>query len=185
MIELLEKKVDVILCGRACDTAIYASPCIYEGYDPGLAFHMAKIMECGAMCSEPVAAADVMQGYMYEDYFELRPASPERKCSAERAAAHTMYEQTNPYLIYEPDGVIDIKNAEFKQVDERTVRISGVLSTERFISADKSANKERMVLLGVILDTAYSTASLATVRIVPSVGVITEEYACFTPSSSA
>ena len=130
VIELLKQGADIIVAGRACDTAIYAAPCIYEGYKEGLAFHMAKIMECGAMCAEPVAAADVMQGYMYEDYFELRPASPMRRCSAERAAAHTMYEQTNPYMIYEPDGVIDLKNSRFEQIDERTVRISGAAFCE-------------------------------------------------------
>jgi len=125
IIKLLEEKVDVIVCGRACDTAIYAAPCIFEGYDPGLAFHMAKIMECGAMCSEPVAAADVMQGYMYEDHFELRPANPIRRCTVDRVAAHTLYEQSNPYLIFEPDGVCDLTNSVFTQVDERTVRVSG------------------------------------------------------------
>ncbi len=130
IIELLEKKVDVIVSGRACDTAIYAAPCIYEGYKEGLAFHMAKIMECGAMCSEPVAAADVMQSYMYDDYFELRPANPIRRCTVDRVAAHTLYEQTNPYLIYEPDGVIDLKDCTFKQIDDRTVRISGATFTE-------------------------------------------------------
>ncbi len=130
IIKLLEQKVDIIISGRACDTAIYAAPCILRGYKEGLAFHMAKIMECGAMCCEPVAAADVMQSYMYDDYFELRPANPDRKCSAERAAAHTMYEQTNPYMIYEPDGAIDIKNAKFEQIDPRTVRISGAVFTE-------------------------------------------------------
>ena len=129
IIKLLEQKVDVIVSGRACDTAIYAAPCIFNGYKEGLAFHMAKIMECGAMCAEPVAAADVMQSYMYDDYFELRPASPKRKCSAERTAAHTMYEQTNPYMIYEPDGEINIKDAKFEQIDERTVRISGATFT--------------------------------------------------------
>ena len=124
IIELLKKKADVIVCGRACDTAIYAAPCIYEGYDTGLAFHMAKIMECGAMCSEPVAAADVMQAYIYEDHFELRPANPIRKCTVDRVAAHTLYEQSNPYLIFEPDGVCDLTNSKFQQVDERTVRVS-------------------------------------------------------------
>lgn len=128
-LKLLSEGVDIIVSGRACDTAIYAAPCIYEGYDEGLAFHMAKIMECGAMCAEPVAAADVMQGYIYEDHFELTPANPIRKCNARRAAAHTMYEQTNPYLIYEPDGVIDIKNASFVQKDERTVSVSGAVFT--------------------------------------------------------
>ena len=130
IIELLKQKVDVIVSGRACDTAIYAAPCIYEGYKEGLAFHMAKIMECGAMCSEPVAAADVMQSYMYDDYFELRPANPVRRCTVDRVAAHTLYEQTNPYLIYEPDGVINLENCKFEQVDERTVRISGAEFTE-------------------------------------------------------
>jgi len=130
IIKLLEEKVDVIVCGRACDTAIYAAPCIYEGYREGLAFHMAKIMECGAMCSEPVAAADVMQGYMYEDYFELRPANPIRRCTVDRVAAHTLYEQSNPYLIYEPDGICDLADSKFEQVDERTVRVSGSVFRE-------------------------------------------------------
>ena len=125
IIKALKGGADVILCGRACDTAIYAAPCILNGYDHGLAFHMAKIMECGSMCSEPVAAADVMQGYMYKDYFELRPANPIRRCTVDRVAAHTLYEQTNPYLIFEPDGVADLTNSKYTQVDNRTVRVSG------------------------------------------------------------
>lgn len=141
IIQLLDKKADVILCGRACDTAIYAAPCIYEGFNEGLAFHMAKIMECGAMCSEPVAAADVMQGYIYEDYFELRPANPMRKCTVDRVAAHTLYEQSNPYLIFEPDGVCDLTNSKFEQVDERTVRVSG--------SVFKEAKEKTLKLEGV------------------------------------
>ena len=137
IIDMLEKKVDVIVAGRACDTAIYAAPCIYEGYDPALSFHMAKIMECGAMCCEPVAAADVMQAYMHKDYFDLRPASPDRRCLVERAAAHTMYEQTNPYMIYEPDGAINLESSQFEQIDERTVRITGA----RFDEAEKKTLK--------------------------------------------
>ncbi len=129
IVTLLKEGADVIVCGRACDTAIYASPCIYEGYDLGLAFHMAKIMECGAMCSEPVAAADVMQGYIEKEYFELRPANPERRCTVARVAAHTMYEQTNPYMIYEPDGTVDLRKTTYTQIDDRTVRVSGSVFT--------------------------------------------------------
>ena len=129
-IKLLSDGVDVVVSGRACDTAIYAAPCIMNGYDAGLAFHMAKIMECGAMCSEPVAAADVMQGYIYEDHFELRPANPARRCTTSRVAAHTLYEQSNPYLIYEPDGVCDLSASSFTQKDERTVSVSGSVFKE-------------------------------------------------------
>ncbi|MBR5505552.1 MAG: acyclic terpene utilization AtuA family protein [Clostridia bacterium] len=137
IIELLKQNVDVILCGRACDTAIYAAPCIYQGYDRGLSFHMAKIMECGSMCAEPVAAADVMQGYMYDDYFELCPANPNRRCTVDRVRAHTLYEQTNPYLIFEPDGTADLSESEFIQKDERTVRVQG----SKFIDAHKKTLK--------------------------------------------
>ena len=154
IIKLLEQKAEVIICGRACDTAIYAAPCIYEGYCEGLAFHMAKIMECGAMCSEPVAAADVMQGYMYDDYFELRPANPIRRCTVDRVAAHTLYEQSNPYLIYEPDGVCDLTNSKFEQVDERTVRVSG--------SAFKEAETKTLKLEGVKCS-GYRTICPATI----------------------
>jgi len=154
IIKLLEEKVDVIICGRACDTAIYAAPCIYEGYREGLAFHMAKIMECGAMCSEPVAAADVMQGYMYEDYFELRPANPIRRCTVDRVAAHTLYEQSNPYLIYEPDGVCDLTDSKFEQVDERTVRVTG--------SVFKEAEEKTLKLEGVKCS-GYRTICPATI----------------------
>lgn len=154
IIELLKKKADVIVCGRACDTAIYAAPCIYNGYNPGLAFHMAKIMECGAMCSEPVAAADVMQAYMYDDYFELRPANPIRKCTVDRVAAHTLYEQSNPYLIFEPDGVCDLTNSKFQQVDERTVRVTG--------SVFKEAEEQTLKLEGVKCS-GYRTICPATI----------------------
>lgn len=155
IIELLDKKADVILCGRACDTAIYASACIYEGFDYGLSFHMAKIMECGAMCSEPVAAADVMQGYMYEDHFELRPANPIRRCTVDRVAAHTLYEQSNPYLIYEPDGVCELTECRFEQADERTVRVYG----SKFCEAETKTLK----LEGVKLS-GYRTICPATIN---------------------
>ncbi len=154
IIKLLEEGVDVILCGRACDTAIYAAPCIFRGYDPGLAFHMAKIMECGAMCSEPVAAADVMQGYMYADHFELRPANPHRRCTVDRVAAHTLYEQSNPYLIFEPDGVCDLTNSKFEQIDDRTVGVSG----SQFREA-----KEKTLKLEGVKCSGFRTISPATV----------------------
>ncbi|MBQ3075407.1 MAG: acyclic terpene utilization AtuA family protein [Clostridia bacterium] len=161
ILELLDKKADVILCGRACDTAIYAAPCIYNGFDPGLAFHMAKIMECGGMCSEPVAAADVMQAYMYEDHFELRPASPARRCTVDRVAAHTLYEQSNPYLIFEPDGVCDLTDSKFCQADERTVRVSG--------SVFKEAEQKTLKLEGVKCS-GYRTICPATIYDPETVG---------------
>lgn len=125
VIMALDGGADVVVCGRLCDTAIYAAPAIQAGYDPGLAFHMAKIMECGCMCSEPASASDVMMGEIEGDCFTLTPMNPIRSCTVSRVAAHTMYEQSNPYLIYEPNGVIDLKNCRYEQIDSRRVRVSG------------------------------------------------------------
>lgn len=124
-IEALQAGAQVILAGRACDTAIYAAPCLLRGYDPGLSFHMAKIMECGAMCATPVAAADVMQAQMEKDWFRLTPANPERRCLVSGVAAHSMYEQADPRYLVEPDGTVDLTGCQFQQVDERTVQVSG------------------------------------------------------------
>ena len=154
-IRLLDEGCDVIVAGRACDTAIYAAPCLKHGYDPALAFHMAKIMECGEMCAEPVAAADVMQAYMYDGFFELRPAAHHRRCTVDRVAAHTLYEQASPYLIYEPDGVVDLSEAKFTQIDDRTVRIWGAKFTEAEI---KTLKLEGTALSG------YRTVCPATVH---------------------
>jgi hypothetical protein len=120
----LESDADVILAGRSCDTAIYAAPAIKAGMDMGLAFHMAKIMECGSMCSEPMTASDIMTATIEKDSFTLEPANPIRRCTVERVAAHTMYEQGNPYFIYEPDGVIDLKESKYEQISDRAVRVS-------------------------------------------------------------
>ena len=106
------------------------------------------------MCSEPVAAADVMQAYMEKDYFELRPANPIRRCTVDRVAAHTLYEQSNPYLIYEPDGVCDLKESVFTQVDDRTVRVTG----SRFFEA-----KEKTLKLEGVKHSGYRTICPATV----------------------
>jgi hypothetical protein len=123
--EALKAGAQVVLAGRACDTAIYAAPCLLHGYDPGLAFHMAKIMECGAMCATPVAAADVMQAEIQQDCFRLTPANPNRRCLVAGVAAHSMYEQADPRYLVEPDGTVDLTGCRFTQVDERTVQVQG------------------------------------------------------------
>ena len=136
-IKALDNEVDVIIAGRACDTAIYAAPVIKAGYEHGLAFHMAKIMECGCMCTEPVSASDVLVATMEDDYFTLEPANPIRKCKVDRVAAHTLYEQANPNYIYEPGGIADLRESEYVQVNDRSVRVSN----SKFIPADVNAIK--------------------------------------------
>lgn len=124
-IAAFEKGAQVVIAGRSCDTAIYAAYPIWRGHDPGLALHMAKIMECGAQCGIPLAPNDCLLGSMRGDHFLVRPLAEYRVCTPESVAAHTMYEQGNPFLLYEPEGVVDVSASDFVQVDRQTVRVSG------------------------------------------------------------
>ncbi len=129
----LARGAEVVLAGRACDTAIYAALPIAEGHDPGLALHMAKIMECGAQCAVPLAANDSLLGVLRSDHFLVRPLHPGRVCTPEAVAAHTMYEQGDPLVLHEPEGRVDLREAAFEQVDRKTVRVSG----SRFVPAER------------------------------------------------
>ena len=154
-IEALKTGADVILAGRACDTAIYSAPAIMNGMDEGLAAHMAKIMECGGLCAEPMAAADCMLATIEKDSFTLEPLNPKRICNVGRAAAHTMYEQGNPYFIYEPDGYADLRESKYEQVSPRAVKVSN----SKFVHAEKPTIKlEGSMLAG------YRTFSIATIN---------------------
>lgn len=116
---------DVVLAGRSCDTAIYAALPISRGFDAGLALHMAKIMECGAQCALPLAPNDSLLGIIRKDHFLIRPLAKNRTCSPDSVAAHTMYEQGDPLVLYEPEGNVDLTGSEFEQIDRQTVRVSG------------------------------------------------------------
>jgi hypothetical protein len=136
-IRALEGGADVILAGRSCDTAIYTSYAALKGYDLGLAFHMSKIIECGAQCALPIGANDCILGTLEKDHFVLEPMNKAMRVTPNSVAAHMMYEQPDPYLFYEPEGMIDLKNSQFEQVDEHRVRVSG----SRFVPAEKPTIK--------------------------------------------
>ncbi|WP_454827409.1 acyclic terpene utilization AtuA family protein [Paraburkholderia xenovorans] len=124
-VNALEAGADVIIAGRACDTAIYASLAAWRGFDMGLAFHMAKLLECGAQCAVPLAANDCLLGTLRRDHFELEPMNPERGVTPVSVAAHMMYEQPDPHHFYEPEGLVDLEHTHIEKLDERRVRVSG------------------------------------------------------------
>ena len=122
---LQAEDVEVVVCGRSCDTAVYATLPIMKGFDPGLALHLAKIMECGAQCALPLAPNDCLLGIMQRDSFLIQTLNPQRTVTPESVAAHSLYEQPDPYELHEPEGTVDMVNTLFEQVDDRTVRVSG------------------------------------------------------------
>lgn len=116
--------VDVVVAGRAYDPAPYAAFCQFHGIeDPGIYWHMGKIMECGANCAEP--KGKVILATVRQDSFDLEPMSPSERCTPLSVAAHTLYEKTRPDLLSGPGGVLDLTGARYQPLSERVVRVNG------------------------------------------------------------
>jgi len=115
--------VDVVVSGRAYDPSPTAAMAIRAGFDPALAWHMGKIMECGALCAEPVGRS--VMGWLRRDHFEIEPINPAERCTTASVAAHTLYEKTHPFLLAGPGGTLDLSQCRYEQVTERRVRVSG------------------------------------------------------------
>jgi hypothetical protein len=124
--------VDVVIAGRAYDAVLMAALPIMRGYDPGLAYHMGKILECGSFVAEP-RESDGAIAYLKEDYFIIEPADLNKRTSEALVAAHTFYEKSNPLLLEFPGGTLDLTTTKYEAIDERKVRVSG----SKFHKADQ------------------------------------------------
>lgn len=154
-IEALDNGADVILAGRSYDPSVFAALAIREGFDKGLAIHLGKILECAAIAALPGSGSDCMFGYLHQEDFVLEPLSPLRKCTVLSVAAHTLYEKSNPYILPGPGGSINLHSAQFEQIDDNKVRVSG----SRFVPTDNY-----FVKLEGVRRTGYRTISCAGVK---------------------
>ena len=120
----LQDGAQVVLAGRASDTALYAAFPHLHGADPGLTWHAAKTIECGAACAVP-PGADGLFVHLYDDHFTVRTLTEHRRLTPRSVAAHTLYENADPFLVTEPAGVLDTRDARYEAVDDHCVRVSG------------------------------------------------------------
>jgi hypothetical protein len=125
ILEALENGAQLIVCGRAYDPSPFAAVGVFHGFDEGIAYHLGKVLECGALCCEPGTTKDCMMGVLYEDCFEVYPTNPQRKCTTVSVAAHTFYEKDHPYILRGPGIVLDLENCKFMDVGGGRVRVSG------------------------------------------------------------
>jgi len=121
----LEGGADVVLCGRATDASIFAAIPLREGFDPGLCWHAAKILECGGAAVTAMDRPEGMLCTIDKDRFVVEPVSPEQRCSTVSVASHALYETGDPFLMKEPGGVLDLTHARYEQVDDRRVAVNG------------------------------------------------------------
>lgn len=125
-IRALRTEPDVILAGRACDTAIFAAIPLMLGYAPGPATHMAKIVECTSICCTP-GGRDAILGTLEDESFTLESMNPARAATPVSVAAHSLYEQADPLHVHEPDGTVDLSAARYDRLDDRRTRVAGAI----------------------------------------------------------
>ena len=95
-IEALNRGAKLIIAGRSLDIAEFAAFPIWKGFPKGLSLHLGKILECGAIASEPGSGKDCLFGILRKDHFLVFPTNLERRCTKISIATHSLYEESNP-----------------------------------------------------------------------------------------
>ncbi len=123
-IAALDGAADIILGGRTTDTAVLAAAALRRGAGAGPAWHGAKVAECGGVCTLNPTHPGVMLAIGAES-FTIAPLSSDNRCTIESVSAHMLYENSDPFRLVEPGGVLDVRDARYAAVDDRTVRVTG------------------------------------------------------------
>ncbi|MFJ9391265.1 acyclic terpene utilization AtuA family protein [Nocardioides sp. NPDC101246] len=152
--EALAAGAQVVLAGRATDTANAAAYALLKGMPAGPTWHAAKIVECGGQCTTNPRMGGVF-ATIDRTGFTIEPLDESAACTPISVAAHMLYETANPYLMREPDGTLDVRDAVYTALDERRVRVEGSL----FHHAEQHTIK----LEGARI-TGYETMSFSAIR---------------------
>jgi hypothetical protein len=119
----LETGADIVLAGRTTDTATIAALPLKRQAHPGAAWHGAKIAECGALCSTHPTSGVILVDFDAEG-FTVEPLADGASCTPHSVSAHMLYENADPFVLYEPGGYLDVRAARYAALDNRRVRVT-------------------------------------------------------------
>jgi hypothetical protein len=149
----LDQGADVVLGGRATDTAIFAALPLARGFDAGLSWHAGKIAECGTASAEPRRRLDVLHIELGRDSFVCEPLADGIRCTEFSVAANQLHEVSDPFTLVEPGVIVDLSTAKYQAVTDRAVRVSGATATPApytvKLEGVESAGFQRMFMLGL------------------------------------
>lgn len=126
-IAALQQGADIVLGGRTTDTAVIACFPLMKGAGEAAAWHAGKISECGAQCTVKTVDASGVLLRIGTDSFEVEPLAPANKCTPHSVSEHMLYENSDPFRLIEPGGVLDVTEAKYEQADPRVVRVAGAV----------------------------------------------------------
>jgi hypothetical protein len=158
----LDAGVDVVLAGRATDTSMVAAVALRAGIAPGPAWHAAKTIECGSLCTTSLGSGPVI-AEIDSGGFTVQSLDPSGECTPQTVAAHMLYENADPFRLREPSGTLDTTAATYTSLGGGRVRVEG----SRFEPAERTTIKlEGSALCG------YQTIAIAGVREPAVIGAI-------------
>ncbi|MCY4209259.1 MAG: acyclic terpene utilization AtuA family protein [Roseovarius sp.] len=127
---------DIVICGRTTDSALIAALPIARGVPAGYSWHGGKIAECGALCTTNPQSGVVIVEFDAGG-FTVIPMSDTAQATPQTVSAHMLYENSNPNILFEPGGHLDVTQAVYSACDERSVRVTG----SRWVDAEPYAVK--------------------------------------------
>ncbi|MGQ0751526.1 MAG: acyclic terpene utilization AtuA family protein [Betaproteobacteria bacterium] len=152
----LEAGAEVIVAGRASDTAIFAALPILRGFPEGIAWHAAKILECGAAAVVNRRTPDCMFAWVRKDHFVVEAPDPSLRCTPQSIASHSLYENADPFRLVECSGTLDLTGSRYEALSERAVKVSGsaFIPAARYTVKLEGAEKAgyQSILIGSIRD---------------------------------
>lgn len=154
IVEALRAGADVVLAGRATDTAVAAAFPLMKGMPAGPTWHAAKIVECGGQCTTNPRSGGVF-ATIDAGGFTIESLDPDVTCTPTSVAAHMLYETVDPFRMREPAGTLLVRDAVYTALDERRVRVEG----SRF----EPAGQHTIKLEGARVS-GFTTMSFAAIR---------------------
>jgi hypothetical protein len=125
-IQAILEGADIVLGGRTTDTAVLAAIPIMNGASKAHSWHAGKTSECGGQCTTNPRMGGVI--FSVDDSgFEIEPLNVLNQCTEETVSAHMLYENSDPVVLTEPGGLLNVGSSVYRQVDSRKVRVTGSL----------------------------------------------------------
>ncbi|SCX44574.1 Protein of unknown function [Pseudomonas sp. NFACC32-1] len=124
-IAALDGGADIILAGRSTDTAVIACYPIWKGAPWGPSWHAGKTGECGVQCAvNPTLGSGILLS-VDADGFNVEPLSQDNLCTPHSVSAHMLYENSDPFRLLEPGGILNVADARYADLNGRAVRVEG------------------------------------------------------------
>ena len=142
----------IVLGGRTTETAVLAAVPLMMGAGAGPAWHAAKVAECGGQCTVNPRTGGVLMR-VGKEAFDMEPLNSENQCSPESVSAHLLYENSDPFQLTEPGGVLDATDADYRWVDNRITRVTGsrwqTMPYTMKLEGARSGDFQTIMLIGI------------------------------------